>query len=364
MDTPYVAVILVIFLVLAGLVIDVGYLYVDREELVRGAEQGALAGVHSLHDRFLAQLRQHPDDLAAVLEDTTQATVRRAVRSAVLGGHESAAVIGVGSGRGDETGGDDEILVGHWDDRSGRFLPGETPVNAVQVTTHRTAEHSRVGIGTLGTSLSRLVGVDETGTTATAIAALKPFFRPGGALKEDLVPSSCRFPVICTLPATRFSLSGDGGYATPLTVGISGVDTLSGFVCRREPRQDVCGKTITLLEDRSNRILADLATLMEDPAIDAPHKELDPSADRVSGWWTLFPVVSGAVGEQHLVTRYALVRITRICAGDATGCGGKRSSSPGCDRGTPGITIDRLSWVDCDPSGQHPFPGFDPILVR
>lgn len=364
MDTPYVAIILVIFLVFAGLVIDVGYLYVDREELRNAAEAGALAGVRSFHDRFVSQLRQHPEEITAVTDDTTQTTLRRAVRSAVMGGHESAAVIGVGTGRPEESEGDDDIRVGRWDGHTGRFLPGETPVNAVQVTTHRTAEHSLVGIGNLGNIFSRLVGVDETGATATAVATLKPYFRPGAVLKDENPSPSCRFPAICAIPERTITLSGDGGYASPLTVDTRSPDTLSQFVCLREPRQEVCGKSVTLLEDRSNRTLADLATLMEDPTVDPSHKDIDPSVDRVSGWWVILPVVAGGGEDRPVVNRYALIRISRICAGGATGCGGRAPSSPSCDRRPPGITFDRLSWIDCDSPGGVDFPGFDPVLVR
>lgn len=362
MDTPYVALLLVIFLVIAGLVVDVGYLYVDREELKSAADRGALAGVRSLHERYMAQLRHDPARLSDVLEDVSQPTARGAVRSAVLGSHESAALIGIGDG--ESSGAEGDVLIGRWE--GGRFNPGITPVNAVQVTTHRTAEHSAVGMGNLGRIFARLVGIPDTGTTATSTAALRPFLRPGIAILADRIPSSCVYPSICTLSGITLSLDGNGGYSTPLTVAITSREAFAGFVCGREPRQDVCGKSISLHADHDGHITADLASLMYDPSIDAVHKETDPALDRVTGWWSLVPVVpANANGGMVTVTRCAMVRIARICAPQGvTGCGGRSPAYPSsCVSLPPSITIDRASLVDCDVQGS-PFPGLDSVLVQ
>ena len=52
MDTTYVGIMLVVFLVIAALAIDIGYLYVSEDDLQNAAETSALAGAQAMKQRI------------------------------------------------------------------------------------------------------------------------------------------------------------------------------------------------------------------------------------------------------------------------------------------------------------------------
>jgi hypothetical protein len=68
-----------------------------------------------------------------------------------------------------------------------------------------------------------------------------------------------------------------------------------------------------------------------------------------------------------MVTRYALVRISRICAPGATGCQQNNTSfdAPAAICGSDkGLYIDRISCVSCSSKALLAFPGLHPVLVK
>jgi hypothetical protein len=64
MDTTYVTIMLVVFLVVTGLAIDIGYMYVSEEDLQSAAETAALAGTQAIKQRMLFQVQTNPKEIA------------------------------------------------------------------------------------------------------------------------------------------------------------------------------------------------------------------------------------------------------------------------------------------------------------
>ena len=71
--------------------------------------------------------------------------------------------------------------------------------------------------------------------------------------------------------------------------------------------------------------------------------------------------------ERRLVKKYALVRISRICAPGPTGCQQNNTSfdAPASVCGSDqGLFIDRISCVNCNGKELLTFPGLNPVLVN
>ena len=69
-----------------------------------------------------------------------------------------------------------------------------------------------------------------------------------------------------------------------------------------------------------------------------------------------------------MVTKYSLVRISRICAGTPAGC--QQSGAPqdapasACGSGEWGLYLDRISCVGCADKAKLLLPGLQPVLVK
>ncbi|WP_243689489.1 Tad domain-containing protein [Geotalea toluenoxydans] len=60
MDTTYVGIMLVVFLVIAGLAINIGYMYVSEDDLHNAAESSALAGAQAIGQQMQLSARTVP----------------------------------------------------------------------------------------------------------------------------------------------------------------------------------------------------------------------------------------------------------------------------------------------------------------
>jgi hypothetical protein len=91
------------------------------------------------------------------------------------------------------------------------------------------------------------------------------------------------------------------------------------------------------------------------------------------GWWVIAPVTDCPparqenVFERHTVTRYALIRISRICVTGKTGCSQNNTAfdAPAAQcGGDNGLYIDRISCLGCASPAMLQFPGLHPVLVK
>jgi len=381
MDTTYVTIMLVVFLVLTGLAVDIGYMYVSEEDLQSAAETAALAGTQTIKQRVLFQMQNDPGKISEVVGDQVQSAARTAALDAVSGKHHAAALVGLANNNGNALTGDNDLAVGFWNLSSHRFTPGGTPVNAMQVRTRRTAESSSVGMGSLGSFMAKISGTASFGFTPVAIAAVPAGTRSNIAICSDACEASCTYPEICTIKERRMSHApwesggkrsdADRYLYTSLLHPASITNTMSEMVCQERSPQEVCGKPIYTSGSARDEILRDIKAAMYDPKMDRSNKEYD-KAGKLVGWWVIVPVTdcssvkAGEGFEPRTVTKYSLVRISSICVSGPAGCGGAGSGPPAkvCGAGEDGLYIDRISCVGCDSSSKMQLPGLYPVLVE
>lgn len=380
-DTSYVTIMLVVFLVVTGLAIDIGYMFVSEEDLQHSAEMAALTGAQTIKQRYLNQAQTDPGQLPAISSDLVQGAARGAAVDLVTGKHDAAALVGLLNNNGNALTGDNDITVGFWNMSSRTYTAGGTPVNAMQVRTRRTAESASVGLGSVGTFIAKISGTEDFGSTPVATAALVPGTRSNIAICAEACQSSCTFPQICGIPERRMShLPWQSAHAslsnrylyTSLLHPVTITNTMSDLVCQEMPVQEVCGLPIFAAAGGNDTILRDLKAMMYDPQVDRSNKEYDKNGKLV-GWWSIVPAVDcsafqpGESYQQHTATRYSLVRISRICTAGPAGCGksSAKADSPvaSCAAAEEGLYIDRISCVGCDSQAKKLLPGLRPVLV-
>lgn len=383
MDTSYVTIMLVVFLVLTGLAIDIGYMYVSDEDLQHSAEMAALNGAESLKKRLLLQAQHPPGKLAQVSADPLQSAARSVAVDTATGKHSASALVALMNDNGNALTENNDITVGFWNMSSRSYTPGGTPVNAMQVRARRTAESSSVGLGSLGTFVAKISGTASFGSTPVAVAALVPGTRSNIAICAAACEPSCSYPDVCSVPERRMShvpwdpqrgnSSADRYLYTSLLHPVTITNTMSDLVCQEMPVQEVCGLPIFTAAMKTDTILRDLKAMMYDPTVDSSNKEYDNNG-KLAGWWVVVPATdcagfqAGETFEQHTVVKYSLVRISRICAAGEPGCGktSARADQPAvaCVPGGEGLYIDRISCVGCDNASKKQFFGLRPVLVN
>jgi hypothetical protein len=180
---PFIAIVLTLLLVLAGVVIDLGHLYVVKQELKTAAEAGALAGALALFDIQVSPHVQCAGARAAAI-----ATVQ-------LNGsdHQALGVL------------NEDVRIGFWEYVGGVWqfreesasCPDE--INAVQVTTRRSAAVN----GPVTLFFAKFLGMETVEVTAKATAmrgwatSLPPGFAFPLAIGQTYVPENYgdRIPV-------------------------------------------------------------------------------------------------------------------------------------------------------------------------
>lgn len=383
MDTSYVGIMLVVFLVLASLAVSVGYLYVDEEDMHAMAEVAALAGTQEIKKRMLEQLRVSPGTLKSVTDDTVQSAARTTAADSALGKHKESALMHALNSNTNQLTTSNDMTVGFWNISTQTYTAGAIPVNAMQVRIRRTAESETFGIGNIGNIVGVITGVQKFDYTPDAIAALPPRANASFALCTEACESRCSFPDICQFPEKEMvsdPWSRDSGsqekdrFASAYRMHQqSTASPLSDLICMEPPPREICRKEILTSLDQKENALRDMESMMYNPNVDPSNKEYDRTSGRLLGWWVIAPVTDCPKTrqpvdfERSLVTRYALVRITRICAPSETGCQQNNTSfdSPAATCGNDkGLFIDRISCVNCSSSSLRAFPGLHPVLVK
>ena len=120
---------------MAALTIDVGYIQLTRQQLQTAADASSMAGAIEL-----------PNEAGAAAAARQFAELNHPNNGMVLA--------------------DADILLGNWNSDQGTFVTGGDPINAVQVTTHRSASNGNP----LNLFFARIFGISQTDVAARAIA--------------------------------------------------------------------------------------------------------------------------------------------------------------------------------------------------
>lgn len=383
MDTSFVGILLVVFLVIAALAVDIGYMYVSEQDLQDAAEASALAGANTIKQRIHAHIAIDPGKLNEVVNDQVQSSARGTAVALALGKHKAAALIEIANNNTNRLTTENDMSVGFWNVSSHTYTPGGTPVNAMQVRTRRTAESENVGLGSIGSFLAKLSEIQKFNYTPEAIAAFPARASANFAICVDACDSGCTYPAICAIPERKMLRdpwepgkdppARDRYAYTSLMYQPTGTTGLSDLICLEMPAQGVCGKQILTILDADNNALRDIESMMYNPNIDKSNKEYDKSTGTLLGWWVIAPVTDcpparqGNHFEHHTVTRYALIRISKICVDGSSGCqqsGTSFKAPPSLCAGGNGLYIDRISCVGCGSKVMLKFPGLRPVLVK
>jgi hypothetical protein len=383
MDTTYVSTLLVVFLVLASLAVSIGYLYVDEDDLRSMAEVSSRTGTNAIKKRMLEQISTDPGRLASVVNDTTQIAARGVATDHATGKYKESALMHVLNDNSNRLTTSNDVTVGFWNISTKTYTPGETPVNAMQVRTRRTAESETVGIGKIGKFIGILSGVQQFDFTPDAVAALPARANANFALCTEACDSRCSFPDVCPVPERKMASSPLRDEVTvpganQLTSSyrmyqLSTAVNLSDLICAGTASQEICRKEILTSFDPQGKALRDMEAMMYNPNVDVSNKEFDKVSGKLLGWWVIAPVTDCPKVNQETalakqtVTRYALIRISRICAPGGSGCKQNNTSfdAPTATCGeNKGLYIDRISCVGCNSKALLAFPGLHPVLVK
>ena len=383
MDNTYTGIMLVVFLVIAALAIDIGYMYVSEEDLQNAAEASAIAGVHAIQHRIRDQIQTDPGRLKDVVNDQVQSSARNAAIELASGKHKAVALIEIANNNTNRLTTGNDVTVGFWNVSTHSYTPGGTPVNAMQVRTRRTAESESVGLGSVGSILATISGIQKFNYTPDAIAAFPARANANFAICVDACDSSCTYPAMCSIPERKMvrdpvesgkdSPPKDRYAYTSLLYQPTSTTNFSDMICMEMPAQDVCGKQVYTSRNADDNALRDIESMMYNPGLDTANKEYDKTTGKLLGWWVIAPVTACPSAQQenaferHTVIKYALIRISKICVNGATGCkqNGTSFDAPSSICGEDyGLYIDRISCINCGSPEMLRFPGLHPFLVK
>jgi hypothetical protein len=231
----------------------------------------------------------------------------------------------------------------------------------------------------MGSFIAKITGMETENYAPVAIAAIPPKARANFAISAAACDTGCTYPNVCSITERKLVRSGGGAgkpsganmYAfTTMAYPVTGEATLSDMICRDMPAQDLCGKTIFTALGTSEDALRDIESMMYSLKVDSTNKEYDKKTGKLLGWWVIAPVVDslpsgqGSGFEERPVARYALVRISKVCATGPTGCG-RTFDSPAAACGQEnGLYIDRISCAGCGTRAMSLMPGLHPVLIK
>ena len=253
-----VGVLLVVFIGIAALAIDIGYINTTKNELQNVADAAALAATGELGQIYL-----NKGSYVHGVDEVTIKTIAKAVGSENRAAGTDIVV------------GDSDIVIGYWENQAtdiDPYITNPRPPNAVKVTARRdTVENESIG-----SLFAGIFGFDTFDVVANATAALsgQATFEPG-EIKLPFTLSQLQFPDACTEPVTFTSNDDCAAWHTFTESGINDnqlVDMLYGMILAHE--------------DGS----AWLTSLIKFPGNQIPSQFISPS---VEGGVTAFTVTEG-----------------------------------------------------------------------
>jgi Flp pilus assembly protein TadG len=340
--TIYIALMLVALVALAGIVMDFGYMYITKGQLQNAADSAALAGAAKMKSAGTG---------TANATDTVQAVARTEAITFAAKNNAAKSSVVIANNNSNVMSSDNDIAVGNWNGTS--FSPGTTPVNAMKVRARRTSDSPG---GQVPTFLGRVIGWNQMGAAADAIAALP--LRANGYL--SICQESCSgissdpsSPTILSPPREYTRDPGtDPGSSfawTSLLDHVSSTNDISPLVCSdQQPNVSVCGKQIYTTQGTSSELFKQMESTFNDPNYDKENKEF--SGGEVTGWWVLVPVTldcnpANQTIEPFNVWGYAWIRIISVC--DTGGGNPCRPYHTNHCAYPHEVVIDRIACVSC-----------------
>jgi hypothetical protein len=389
---------LVLMLMLAGMAIDLGYMYYVRNQLHVAADAAALAGVARLDGT------NSTDQILARQEAWKFACKNRAAGDPVYLITNSSTdcntppASGLNEATNDPNG---DIVLGNWNrtrpstpvDLRFRPTPGNPlistdVINAVKVVPRRTgATPGMPRVGVFWGQIFRILGGEGWVTmsaSASAIATRPPRASSFVAVGNEFCPLAgnpvCVGGTGSTDPTTCILVTPREIFAAPTSAPDSqkmgwtsllykpgSTPAFETLMCGTSPYQDICPPVSGIwgIPGTSTETFRNYESLMCDPGFDASAKEINASG-QVTGWEVLIPIVDRpdpmSAPDPNPVWGYAKVHIIAICAPGTAGCRGTGSclSSGFCSGGADKIVVDRISCIAC---GSESF-GHKPALVK
>jgi Flp pilus assembly protein TadG len=380
---------LVLCLMLAGMAIDIAYMYVAKNQLQVAADAAALAGAANL------------DGTNSVdQEDAREKAWELACKNTAAG--SNVYLVTDNNDQSDNISCnnipphtalniannntiDDDIVVGHWDGSSfSSTLQPAQIFNAVQVRARRTAGSPGGPVSVFLGQIFRILGGEGWSLMSARASAIAEMPLMANGLFTMCI-DACTFTYpsfdttvrILNTPSPSGDLANQFIWTTLLQSPATAVG-LRKFICANASNENVCTQNIHT--NPSVNIFKMVTSIFLDPV--TPKTECPPIPGIIcpggggTGWWVIIPIVhnvacgSGLVDAStpKTVISYALVRVIRVCpvGAPSEGCDDRpplpAPRPPGCSPGDQTIVIDRLSCISC--SDLDDLIGLIPILVK
>ncbi len=330
-----IGLILIVLLLIAGMAIDLAFMYFVKNETQVAADAGALAGAGLLVQN--GDVMQQPARDAAI----NFCRFNKVAGEAMTIASDSSNILS----------NDNDITLGQFDYATRQYTPNLAPPNAIQVRTRRTQNSP---IGPVGVFLGKVGGWRKMSAASVAIAGRPP--SPGAPLVLCINVCSLSTPRSYYFDETQAPSDPECIGWTELSPTTRATDlgpnsVVSKMIRGEEDMPNVCCQKIYTNNGIGEALTQEL-----------PAKFAIESA-KTGGYWDLLVPIVGQVppdcpsqvetkgcppGEQpnepYLVTRYARIRITDVM---------------GPPR--PGITI---SSIDCSSCPSDTFLGDKAALLK
>lgn len=357
----YVAVGLVVFILIAGLAIDLGYMFVTKAELQNAADAGALAGAQKMKQ-------------AGMPHDASQSPARVAAKQIAQMNLAANSNVQLADDGTNTLSNGNDMTVGYWDSSNRTYTPGAAGTNifnAMQVRPRRTNLSPAGPVDTflakirpeLHTMEAAALGIAAFPPKASNYMAICPQacgtcnYDPANPAIDPNDPST--WPAACNnvfisqpSPDPGGTNSADKFAWSSLLNPVTSSSDLVRLLQSNEPAQNVCGKEIYTTMGTLTDVLREMESNMYNPSYDGSNKSKN-AAGEVTEWWVEIPVTTscppGAAGgfDPKLVIGYAKIRIQAICSPGGGGAA-YQSGSGECLTGYSGNVIyDRIMCVDC-----------------
>lgn len=378
------AFILAVLLMLAGLAIDIAYMYYVKNQLQVAADAAALAGAAKLDG---TDSTDQEDAREKAWEFACKNTAGGSSVYLVKGNNnqpcnQTPDYTELNLANSDTI--NDDIVVGYWDGSNfSTTIPSGQIANAVRVRARRTegspSGPARVFIG----QIFRIINADWTfmSARASAIASRPP--RANGSIAictrtcDELSPSPSSPITLYWSPYPSEIDPGNQGIAWTVfseTSQSTPTADLVEYFCGKE--KNACDLTVYSSNGYNSSAARQFRCAFKNPLYDSDNKtcadgKCDSNLDTVASWSVLVPVFApggcppGAQPSPYLIVRYAKMRITEVYASGGGGtnrCACGAYDAPAMTGSTPNaIIIDGLQCVAC-PATE--FFGRKPALVR
>jgi hypothetical protein len=372
-----------LLIMLAGMALDIAYMYNVKNQLQVAADASALAGAANLDGTNAVsqgQARQEAWKFAckntAGDEGNPSDPNYNPLRNVFLVTNKTITSMAdcdsppIADDLNIANNADGDIVVGNWNATlSPKFDPSRTPVNAVQVVARRNGTTPGMSpVHVFWGQIFRLIGGDWSflNAVSTGIAAKLPrataFVAVGSRACTSVSPTGCIYPTICTIDPPKVlvteptSAPDDQKFGwTSLLIPPGSAALFNAQMCGTSPFEDVCSASgIWGVSGTTTSTRRNFESLMFDPNFDAANKEKDPSGN-VTGWWVMLPqndISDPMFGpDPHPVVGYVLVRIIAVCAPGVVGCRGYDSPPGLCGPAglypNDSLVLDKISCISC-----------------